>query len=217
VAQPLLHTWRAQLAASAPREITRFLGAFLCVFAGLALLRGPGPIYARAHAEVANVLVDGLRFSSGERLHFEAPKPNEDPWRVTLHIAPVLTGPRADVPIDLRSLVFLPTAAFIGLAIAVSLRSVREHLLLLATGLLILEPLCLALVALPLLSFLGGTGPIRVFSLSRPIHVVLQVLYRGLVAPPGMAYAVPLFVWWLLLSRLIRGSAARLTPSSVPS
>jgi hypothetical protein len=217
VAQPLLHTWRAQLAASAPREITRFLGAFLCVFAGLALLRGPGPIYARAHAEVANVLVDGLRFSSGERLHFEAPKPNEDPWSVTLHIAPVLTGPRADVPIDLRSLVFLPTAAFIGLAIAVSLRSVREHLLLLATGLLILEPLCLALVALPLLSFLGGTGPIRVFSLSRPIHVVLQVLYRGLVAPPGMAYAVPLFVWWLLLSRLIRGRAARLTPSSVPS
>ncbi len=117
------------------------------------------------------------------------------------------------MPIDLRSLVFLPTAAFIALSIAVSLESVREHLLLLGVGLLILEPLLLALVTLPLLSFLGGTGPIRVFTLSRPVHAVLQILYRALVAPPGMAYAVPLLLWWVLVTQFAR-RRERLTPSS---
>jgi len=56
------------------------------------------------------------------------------------------------------------------------------------------------LVATPLLSFLGGTGPVHALSLSRPTHVVLQVLYRALVAPPGMAFAIPLLVWWGLLA-----------------
>jgi hypothetical protein len=108
------------------------------------------------------------------------------------------------VPIDVRSLLYLPTAAFLALAIAVRLRSSKEHLQLIAIGLLILEPLLVLLVALPLLSFLGGTGPIRAFSLGRGTHVVLQLLYRALVVPPGMAYAVPLILWALLLTAMNR-------------
>ncbi|HEY6561801.1 MAG TPA: hypothetical protein VI072_31240 [Polyangiaceae bacterium] len=60
-------------------------------------------------------------------------------------------------------------------------------------------PLGLILIALPLLSFLGGMGPIRVYDLSPASHAVINVFYRALVAPPGMAYAVPSLLWWMLL------------------
>src|SRR6478735_11531214 len=85
-----------------------------------------------------------------------------------------------------------------------SARNAAEHLQLIVIGMLLLEPLLMLLVSLPLLSFLGGTGPIQAFSLSRPTHVLLQISYRALVVPPGMAYAVPLFLWWLLVVTLNR-------------
>lgn len=212
MAQPKVNRERFG-SSSWPGQVARFLCAFLCVFGGLALLRGPGPLYASAHAALANLGADRLLFSSGARLHFDTPRQDEEPWSMSLHVESKDSRVRAVVPIDLRSLVFLPTAAFIGLSIAVSLKSVREHLLLLGLGLLILEPLLLALVALPLLSFLGGTGPILVFSLSRPVHAILQILYRALVAPPGMAYALPLLLWWVLVARLVRRESARIEPA----
>ena len=186
------------------RRLLNFLLAFVCVFAGLALAHGLGPSYSKAHAALGNFIVGAEQLQSGVRLHFDA---NDNdlsthPWRMTLHVAQPSATREITVPIDLRSLLFLPTAAFIALAIAVPLHSLRAHLQLLGFGLLILEPFLLLLVALPLLSFLGGTGPIRAFVLGRPAHVVLQILYRALVAPPGMAYALPLLWWWVLVARL---------------
>lgn len=187
-------------------RVLAFLGAFVCVFAGLALAQGHGTFYSKAHAAVGNALLGKDPLASGSKLHFEASDAELEahPWRVTLHVQPAGPMPAVLVPIDVRSLLYLPTAAFVALAIAVRLRSAREHLKLLAMGLAILEPILLMLVALPLLSFLGGTGPIRVFSLSRPTHVLLQILYRALVVPPGMAYAVPLLLWWLLVAMINR-------------
>lgn len=178
-----------------------FLCAFACVFASFALANGPGPWYSRAHAALGNLVVGKEALASGVKLHFEASDADLalHPWRVTLHVDPPKPAPAVLVPIDVRSLLYLPTAAFLALAIAVRLRSTREHLQLIAIGLFILEPLLVLLVSLPLLSFLGGTGPIRAFELSRPTHVLLQISYRALVVPPGMAYAVPLILWWLLL------------------
>ncbi|HYQ46815.1 MAG TPA: hypothetical protein VER11_32820 [Polyangiaceae bacterium] len=189
-----------------PQRLVGFLCAFLCVFAGLALAHGPGPVFSKAHAALGNVLVGRNALASGVKLHFEASDAELEahPWRVTLHIQPAGRVPAVLVPIDVRSLLYLPMAAFVALAIAVRLRSLREHVKLLAVGLAILEPLLLLLVALPLLSFLGGTGPIRAFSLSRPTHVLLQISYRALVVPPGMAYALPLFLWWSLLMTINR-------------
>ena len=193
------------------RELLRsplvgFLCAFMCVFAGMALAQGVGPSYSKAHAAFGNLIVGNRALASGVNLHFEVSDAELEahPWRVTLHVQPASPAPAVLVPIDVRSLVYLPTAAFVALAIAVRLRSARQHVQLLAIGLAILEPLLLLLVALPLLSFLGGTGPIRAFSLSRPTHVVLQILYRALVVPPGMAYAVPLLLWWLLVMAMNR-------------
>lgn len=188
------------------KRVLGFLCAFVCVFAGFALAHGPGPYYSKAHAALGNAIVGKSALASGVKLHFEATdaKLEKEPWRVTLHIEPPGPRPVVLVPIDVRSLLYLPTAAFLALAIAVRLRSSREHLQLIAVGLVLLEPLLVLLVSLPLLSFLGGTGPIQAFPLSRPTHVVLQILYRALVVPPGMAYAVPLFLWWLLVMTMNR-------------
>jgi hypothetical protein len=188
------------VASEVRRPLARFLLAFACVFAGLALLHGPGPSYARAHAFLGNAVLEQFPPASEVRLWFVATDTEAAPWSATLHVESRVRRAAITVPIDLRSLVFLPTAAFIALSIAAPLRSVRCHLWLLTTGLLILEPLLLALLALPLLSFLGGLGPIRVFTLGRAAQVFLQLLYRALILPPGMTYAIPLFVWWLLLA-----------------
>lgn len=187
-------------------RVVGFLCAFAGVFSGLALAHGQGPSYAKAHAALGNVIIGHHALASGVNLHFEASDAELEahPWQITLHVRPPGPAPAVLVPIDLRSLLYLPTSAFVALAIAVRLRSVREHLQLLAVGLALLEPLLLLLVALPLLSFLGGTGPIRVFSLGRATHVLLQITYRALVVPPGMTYAVPLFLWWALLVAINR-------------
>lgn len=188
------------------RRVLAFLCAFVCVFGSLAIAHGPGPSYSRFHAALGNAIAHTFPLASGVHLEFDATdrELEQHPWRVTLHVeereATTATARHLiAVPIDLRSLLFLPSAAFLALAIAMPLRSTWAHVQIIVCGLLILEPVLVLLVALPLLSFLGGTGPVQAFSLSRPTHVVLQILYRALVAPPGMAYAIPLLLWWLLV------------------
>lgn len=193
------------------RELGKFLLAFAGVFAGLALLHGPGPIYARAHAFVGNALLHCFTLREGTHLWFDAISTDTAPWSITLHVDSLVPRGGLTVPIDLRSLVFLPTAAFTALSIAAPLPSLRAHLSLLGAGLLLLEPLLLLLVSVPLLSFLGGTGPIAVFTFGRGAHVFLQLVYRALVLPPGMTYALPLFVWWMLLKFAQKNRAPAVT------
>ena len=71
-----------------------------------------------------------------KRNHMEVHQEKAEPWRVTLHVDSPAPRPAVLVPIDVRSLLYLPTAAFIALAIAVRLRSTREHLRLIGVGLL---------------------------------------------------------------------------------
>ena len=164
---------------------------------------GIGPAYTRAHAALGNGLVHGVTFQQGTELHFDAEDASlvEHPWQLTLKVVAPLRAEPVLVPMDLRTLLFLPMAAFIALAVAAPLGSPGRNLRVLSQGLLVLIPTQLVLTALPLLSFLGGTGPVRAFHLSLPVHVVLQTVYRALVAPPGMMYALPLFLWWGLVAR----------------
>lgn len=191
--------------ASVRRSYLEFAFAFVCVFAGLSLPgRGVGPYYARVHAALGSALVEGREFDSGVKLRFEAEPAElaEHPWQATLVIQPPAPRQEVRMPIELRSLLFLPLAAFIALGAAVPLGSARRNLRLLLIGAPLLELVLLLLTALPIVSFLGGTGPIEVFTLSAPVHALLQIPYRALVAPPGMAYAVPLLLWWVLVVRL---------------
>lgn len=188
-----------------PRVVLQFLFAFCCVFGGLALPSpGVGPLYTRAHAAVGNALIGNSSFDHGVTLHFDVSDAEvaEHPWQLTLAVhEPKLPQPIL-VPIDLRTLSFLPIAAFIALAVAVPLGTARRNARVLGRGLSILIPTLLLLTALPLLSFLGGTGPVRVFHLAPFFHVLFQTVYRALVAPPGMMYALPLLLWWALVARL---------------
>ncbi len=190
----------------AARAIAQFVFAFACVFGGLSLPSpGLGPAYTRAHAALGNAFVDGARFERGVTLHFEAADAElaAHPWQLTLRVLdPQQPARPVLVPMDLRTLLFLPSAAFIALSLAAPLGAARRNARVLAQGLLILTPTSFVLTALPLLSFLGGTGPVRAFRLTPALHVLFQILYRALVAPPGMMYALPLLLWWALVARL---------------
>jgi len=187
-------------AARVPRPWLDFLFAFACIFGGLSLpLPGVAACYVRAHAWLGGALLPSS-LASGVRLVFSvtAELLQQHPWSLTLLVVP--PGAQAiNVPIDLRALVYLPSACFVALALAVPLPSRWSNLKLLGVGLLILEPLLVVLVSLPLLSFLGGTGPVRAFELGLLTHTILQVIYRALVASPSMAYVIPLLLWWSLL------------------
>lgn len=193
-------------ATEAPRARTwlDFLVAFGCVFVGLSLpLPGIPQLYVRSHAALGGLLLpDSL--ASGVELSFvnTAVLAQPHPWSLTLLVQPPQPQAALNMPIDLRALVYLPTACFVALALATPLASRRNNLKLLGLGLLIIEPLLVGLVALPVLSFLGGTGPVRAFELGVATHTILQVIYRALVASPSMAYVIPLLLWWTLLKRL---------------
>jgi len=200
------------------RALLSFLFAFVCVFGGLSLPSpGIGPAYTRAHAALGNAFVEDKAFERGVTLHFDAQDATlvAHPWQLTLQIKDPARLEPVLVPIDLRTLLFLPMAAFIGLSVAAPLGAARRNARVLGVGLLILIPALLLLTALPLLSFLGGTGPVRAFRLSPILHAVFQTVYRALVAPPGMMYALPLLLWWALVARIKSPKAeARATASA---
>jgi hypothetical protein len=198
----LLRAPRPELGASR-RRLLEFLFAFCCVFAGLALPPGLGPVYTRLHAAIGNALVSGELASGVELSVTTTPEQlQREPWQATLSVVPPPPQTKVLVPIDLRGLMFLPTVTFIALAAAAPLGSARRNLFVLGLGLPLLELLLLVLNCVPMLSFLGGTGPVLAFSLGRGTHTFLQIIYRALVAPLGMMFALPLFLWWILVSRL---------------
>ena len=202
----------------AARAIAQFVFAFGCVFGGLALPSpGIGPAYTRAHAALGNALVANASYEHGVTLHFDAADADLalHPWQLTLQVRdPQRAEQPVLVPMDLRTLLYLPIVAFVGLALAAPLGSAWRNARVLAQGLLILTPTLFALTALPLLSFLGGTGPVRAFRLAPSLHVLFQTVYRAFVAPPGMMYALPLLLWWALVARL---EPARMAGSAAPS
>jgi hypothetical protein len=190
----------AQATRGAARRWLEFSLGFLCIFAGLSLpLPGLARLWVWAHAAIGNALLPES-LSSGVELTFRTPTEllADKAWSLTLLVQPS-GSPVISVPIDLRTLAFLPTACLVALALATPLPSRRDNVKLLGIGLLILLPLLMGLMSLPVITLLGGTGSIHAFDLGLTLHTVLEILYRALVAPPGMAYGIPLLVWWLLV------------------
>jgi hypothetical protein len=206
-----LRSFFARGTPGTPGTLGDFVFAFVAIFAGLALPSpGLGPLHSRAYAALGEWLVGGTRFASGVRLLVDATPASltAHPFQATLHVLPSDATGAVTVPIDLRTLAYLPTAAFIALALSTPTGSWKKNARLLAVGLTLLVPLLFLLIVTPILSFLGGTGPIQAFALGRATHVVLQLVYRALVVPPGMAYAIPLLVWWGLVVVLEGNSVA---------
>ena len=189
------------------RVIGSFLFTFACIFIGLTLPWASfGATYSRAFSAVANGVIDVL--PSHSRLEFHLDGATERPralelgtesWRTTLTITNQRTTQTYRAPLDLRGAHYVPAAAFIALTVALPVANRRRKVVILAIGLAILLPLSLILVSLPLIPRLRG-GQFELFPLPEAINLLVGLFYRAFVAHPGMAYAIPALMWWILVS-----------------
>jgi hypothetical protein len=189
------------------KVVVAFLAKFVAL---LALFMVPWPVLggicSGTFSAVGNFLVADRVFASGAHLEFRdrGSEPETGPgdaktfdWEATLLVRPA-RGRHIEVPVDVRGLAYLPMAAFLALGLAFPIHGWRRRLFVLIVGLAVLAPLTALLISLPLFPFLGGAGPIQVFSLNRTVQSVLEMAYRALVAPPGMTYAIPALLFWAL-------------------
>jgi hypothetical protein len=133
-----------------------------------------------------------------------------DSWRTKLWLKNRSSGQRLAVPVDLRGIHYLPAATFIALAVALSAER-RRRLAILGVGLAILVPLSLLLVSLSLVPSLRG-GPFELFPASDGFNAAIVIFHRAFVAHPGMAYAIPGLLFWILVTATRAGSLSRPRP-----
>jgi hypothetical protein len=126
-------------------------------------------------------------------VRFEPAEPGSGSWEVRTHVTETATGQTLESALDERRTGYLPAAVFLALVLASSF-AWRQKAVLAACGLFVLQLFSL----LPILSFWSGRLPIVAYDLGQPARVVVDVLYRSLVAPLGMAYALPGLLWLLL-------------------
>jgi hypothetical protein len=183
-----------------------FVLRFTCILAVYLIpFRPIGTAYGALAAGVGNLML-GDAPHAGAALHFARPDPDEhatdatpDAFGVELLAEKPETGSRLKVPIDLRTLAYLPTAVFVALAIASPIWERARGAVILVAGLVALQAFLLLSIAAPLLLFFADPVPMHLVELGSASRVILNVFYRTLVAPPGMAFAVPGFLWLVLM------------------
>jgi len=163
---------------------------------------GLGEAYSRAAGAVGNALVGICKFD-GVLLHFDLPRATagvaDTGFGTELAIRNLATGQALRIPIELRTLTFIPSAAFLALTLASCIWRDRRGPLVLIAGLAVLHVFLSVSLAVPILLFFANPLPMQLLELSTPVQWAMNVFYRSLVAPPGMIYAVPLAVWLSML------------------
>jgi hypothetical protein len=184
------------------REIALFCLRFAGILAVYLLPWGPiADAYAGIAVAVANATVGS---DSGDLLlDFTRAQAQgggmEAAFGVDLHVTDVTRDATVNLALDLRSLTYVPTAVFIALAVAAPIWQRRRGLYVLGFGLALLHAFFAASLALTVVLFLAQPVPLQVVHLSSAATLALDVLHRTFVSPPGMAFAVPAFVWLLLV------------------
>jgi hypothetical protein len=167
------------------------------------LLMLPIPAVGRTYGHLVGGLASlavGMGASSEVEVRFTpggAAGPAGDPWTLGIHVEDPGTGRYVGTALDLRRSGYIACVVFVALALATPLAG-RRRLALLGGGLVPLQLLPL----LPLLSFFSGKLPVRVFDFGTTSRALIEIGYHALVAPPGMAYAVPGLLWLLLVTLL---------------
>jgi hypothetical protein len=149
-----------------------------------------GRIYAGMVTATARLFLDtgtavALRFPSGD-----------DPWRLRIVADDAATGRFVETALDLRRAGFIVAAVFVALVLVTPL-GWRRRATLLAIG---LPPLAL-LPLLPIVALFSGALPVRAFHPGPVVHAATSIAYHALVTAPGMAFALPLLLWLLLMWR----------------
>jgi hypothetical protein len=181
------------------REVLAFVGLF-ALFFGVYSIPAPGlgKFFATAVSAVANGMMSAPK--DPEDLYLAFRPAHEDPqfdatkrdaaWTTVLE-ARAATGREARVNINLRKSLYVPMAMFTALALASPIWKGRRGLVVLLGGVgLLLVPVALWIVvptvALLYESMVIDMGPFG--------QNMVRFVY-ALIEPPGMVYAIPLFVW----------------------
>jgi hypothetical protein len=150
------------------------------------------------------VAADGLGVALAKQgppvdVEFRPAEPGSGSWEVRTRVTETRTGRSLETALDERRTGYLPAAVFLALVLASTFRW-RQKAVLAATGLFAVHLLSL----LPILAFLSGRLPIVAYDLGTVPRVLVDVLYRSLVAPLGMAYALPGLLWLALSAAVPR-------------
>jgi hypothetical protein len=166
------------------------LGVFIFPWPGLG--RKMSGVFTDLVGAAAGPLLGGPK---GAVTFLRAPETAADgDWDSVLLVKNAQTGIVVDgAAVDIRRVWYLPSAVFVALCFALPLHNARRMAILLLIGLVTLPLLSL----LPVVSFLAQ---IHVLELGVVAHAALDIAYRALVAPLGMAFAVPCFWWFTLVS-----------------
>ena len=204
--RPEVHSWRQRRAAVAalaepalPSMLLGITPRSAITFAALALLLlAPWPRYGRAVSAMfgvfANAVVQVTGAGGDAEPRFSTAGPgtsrsaDASDWTVWLGATRGPAAARPPVPLETRILVYTPLALLLALTIAFP-ASWRRRLKMIAIGCaLLLSRLALA-IALPVGRTFGGQP-----SRSGPLT---EIVWYVLIDLPAMAYAAPLFAWWI--------------------
>lgn len=174
------------------KELLLFAAKFAVVF-GLLVTPWPGVprSFSSAFNQVADFCGHGLFSTERHAVRFvSAPAAAVDgDWDCVVLVQNATSGAMVDAAsLDLHRVVYLPLAVFLALSLASPLRRRGIRPLLLLGGLFLLPLLAL----LPIGSFLAQ---IHVLALGTTAQSFVDIAYRALVTPPGMAYAIPALLW----------------------
>jgi hypothetical protein len=181
-----------------------------------ALLVAPWPGLPRLYTGVLAAGLGVVLGTSGPPadLEFGGAPSGSASWDLHVRVTSTVTGQFLETALDARRTGYLPAAVFVALAFVSRLPKKRKAMVV-SVGLALLSLLSL----LPILSFFSGRLPIIALELSAPARVIVDVLYRSLVAPLGMAYALPALLWgllsWLLAPSQRGVPERRMSPTSV--
>jgi hypothetical protein len=182
-----------------------FLLRFTCILAVYLLpFRPIGNVYSQVAAALGNVTL-GEGAHADTSLRFGTPPDTCgdeflcDGFGAELRATNTRTRGAVRVPIDLRTLAYIPTAAFVALCIAAPIWQGARGAIILLVGLGALQIFLALSIAVPLVLFFANPAPLHLVDLSPAAHRALDVLYRALVAPPGMAFAIPGLLWLVLV------------------
>jgi hypothetical protein len=152
---------------------------------------GLGRAYVALYGSAAAVIAKPILASSGVELAF-APSAQDDPkheWFAMVSVLDAQTHARQhNMVTDLRRTGYLQIALYLAAAAAYPLRNRVRLLLVVTAGLALLA----SFGWLPIMMYLAKKQIITLGSWSLSL---LSVVYRSLVTPPGMAFAVPGLLW----------------------
>ena len=115
-------------------------------------------------------------------------------WGLPLHVVDRRTGAAATPSLSIRTFSYLPIATFLALAIASIDLGRRRLISVLGIGTPLVAMMTIGLASLPIFAKFGQLGV-----LDEVATMVVETLYQAL-ATPTMLYALPLLVWWALVS-----------------